>query len=650
MKVHSIKKRDIVILLLVLFVAGLMRYGQVNVVEYFHDDGMLATMVQEIVQGEAWHWTGIISSVGIPNPPMSLYVLLPAFVVTLDPVGAILFIMGLNVVGVGLVWWLGHRYWGQTVGLVAGLAYALNPWAIFYSRKLWAQDYHTPFILLAIALGFYGFFEGEESGRRRDRQVAQILTLPVLLIGMQIHFAGWFLLPVYAVMVWLGRRHTQRHTLVLSAIVSLMVVLPYGVGLVQTLQADPTRISDAVTRSEAIEGVQLGGDALVYGAYFITGYGLETWVAGEAHQEAMLTLVPPPALWWLLGALWVCGVVWMALHRSMRGLLVLLMVWGIVPFIVFMPNWTPTYPHYFVASLPPMALLIGAGVAWLTRVVPLGATGRMIILLAFAVIIASQGIWWRGAVRFLDETHIDYPNFTTPLSYLLPIRDALRGYDDVVVISHGMAWDRHHESVVWSTLLAGDVACVRTLQGDGYAVQPRGRFAVLVAPDAPADAIDNYYVIEGGVRFHERAGGGFYTLYEHEVAPRWASDFIMLEDVGRYANGVHLLGYGYENGRLTLLWSLPDGRRGQDYQYSAQFFRGNERLAQADRVFWQGQHWCAGDRLLTWVDVALDESADILQVSLYRLGTGVQAGQFFNEDVLDAMGNATGQAVVIPLE
>ena len=50
---------------------------------------------------------------------------------------------------------------GRTVALLAGLTYALNPWAILYSRKIWAQDFHTPFVLLGLGLGLYGFIEGK---------------------------------------------------------------------------------------------------------------------------------------------------------------------------------------------------------------------------------------------------------------------------------------------------------------------------------------------------------------------------------------------------------------------------------------------------------------------------------------------------------
>jgi hypothetical protein len=644
---YPIKRRDWFLLIIVLFVAGLMRFGQADVVEYFHDDGMLATLAQEIINGEQWHWTGIISSVGIPNPPMSIYVLLPAFAINTDPFFVILAIMAWNTVGVGILWWIAQRYFGRTTALIASVAYALSPWAIFYSRKLWAQDYHTPFILLAIALGLYGFAEQQHS---RWQKWAQIAVMPVLLIGMQIHFAAWFLLPVYLVLLYMGRSNWQWRTLFVSGIFSLLVLLPYGVGLANTLQSDPTRIGDAIGRSEATETLVVQGDALTYWAYLTTGLGVETWVTPD-DSHAMLEQVPPFNLWWLMLILVINGIIVVLLRPPYRRFFGLLMAWGFLPFVVFLLNWTPTYPHYFVASIPAMMLLVGIGTGWVARIVPLQPNGRVIILTAFAVIVVSQGWWWRGAVRYLEQTHIDYPGFTTPLSYLLPIRDALSDVDDVVVVAQGMAWDRHHEAVIWDTLIYQPETCVRTLQSDGYAVQPDGAFAVLVAPNASQDAVRGYYT-QGApdIVFPERQGGGDYRLYRFEQAPTWQDNFVALDTVGQFANGVQLLGYHYEQDLLTLRWRLPDGIRGENYQYSAQFFsEDGQRLAQADRVFWQGQHWCEGDVLLTWVNLPIEQTAETLFVSLYTLGTGAQTGQFFNVDVLDITGNTLGQAVEIPL-
>ena len=113
--ITPIQRRDWLVLLLILFVAGLMRFGNAGVVEFFHDDAMLSTLAQEMVAGERFPLTGINSSVGIPNPPTSVYVMTIPFVVNSNPMTAIYFIMGLNVIGVGLLWLIAHRYFGRTI-------------------------------------------------------------------------------------------------------------------------------------------------------------------------------------------------------------------------------------------------------------------------------------------------------------------------------------------------------------------------------------------------------------------------------------------------------------------------------------------------------------------------------------------------------
>lgn len=188
--VNNINRRDLIVLTLILFAAGLMRFGQAGIVEFFHDDAMLSSLAQDMVAGKNFPFTGINSSVGIPNPPTSVYMMALPFLLNSNPMTAILFVMGLNVIGVGLLWLIAHRYFGKTIALISGFAYALNPWAILYSRKIWAQDFHTPIILLGIFLGLYGFWEATKRNELNNHsrwlnshEWAQILCLPILLFG-----------------------------------------------------------------------------------------------------------------------------------------------------------------------------------------------------------------------------------------------------------------------------------------------------------------------------------------------------------------------------------------------------------------------------------------------------------------------------------
>src|SRR5688500_7478994 len=119
--INRVTRRDCIVLVLILFVAALMRFSQPGIVEFFHDDAMLSTLAQEMTAGERFPVTGINSSVGIPNPPPSVYVIALPFAINSNPMFAIYFVMMLNVFGVSLLWLMAHRYFGRTVALVAGL-------------------------------------------------------------------------------------------------------------------------------------------------------------------------------------------------------------------------------------------------------------------------------------------------------------------------------------------------------------------------------------------------------------------------------------------------------------------------------------------------------------------------------------------------
>ncbi len=649
--ITAFTKRDGLWLLLILLVASVLRFGEPGIVEYFHDDAMVTTLAQEMVAGERFPVTGIISSTGIPNPPTSIYVMAIPFALSSQPMVAVLFIMGLNVLGVGLLWGLSHRYFGRIIGLVAGLAYGVSPWAVFYSRKIWAQDFHTPFILLGLWLGIYGFWKAstraEAEGWSRHH-IAQMLCLPILLFGMQIHFAAWALLPLYLLLLWQGRDHVSWRALGLSLLLSVLVMMPYAIGLQQTLEQDPNRISDAASRSSE-GGLSIAIEAWEDTFNNATGLGLETWVAPDQIESIQQTIPRLDLAWWVLGGLAVLGGIWL-IHKRHR-FVGLILLWALLPSVLLTPTWTEVFPHYFVASIPAVMVLIGLGFTWLREVVPKANLIRPILVVGLVLIWLSQVIWWRGLLSYLNTTEVSYPGFTTPLHYLESIRDELLQYEDIVVVSHGMAWNLHHEVAVWETLLAGEFECVRTLQGDGYAVFPEHEFAVMIAPDAPENAIDNLYIKDEPSLFPVREDGGEYRIYTFESAPEWDGETIQSIEPVLFDNGVRLIGYGLSENRVVLQWRLPAEAKGLDYQYTSQLLTADgEREGQYDAPFWHGRHWCADDVLLTWGNVNIPEEATTLRVGMYILGTGKDAGQYFSADVLDVMGNATGQFVDIDLK
>ena len=246
----GLRRSDLIQLVLIVCVAAALRFHRSDVVEYFHDDAMLTTLALELVDGMGIPTTGILSSTGIPNSPVSVYIMAIPYSLSADPQFAVHFVMLLNVIGVGLLWMLARIHFGLRAAFVAGMVYAINPWAVLFSRKIWAQEIHTPFILLGLLLLLHGFWQRrDDASRRFSRLLSQTLSLPILLFGLQIHFAAWALLPVIPLVIWQGRRQISWRATVLGILLSILILLPYARGLSQTLDSDPYRISDAMQRS-----------------------------------------------------------------------------------------------------------------------------------------------------------------------------------------------------------------------------------------------------------------------------------------------------------------------------------------------------------------------------------------------------------------
>ncbi len=642
--ITPIKRRDSLILIGILLLAGWMRLGRAGIVEYFHDDAMLATLALEMADGERFPITGILSSTGIPNPPTSVYVMAIPFSISSDPNTAIHFVMLLNVVGVGLLWLIAHRYFGLVVGIVAGILYAVNPWAVLFSRKIWAQDFHTPFILLGIFLLLYGFYEIQQ--RSRSKILAQIFAVPILLFAFQIHFAAWALTPIILIILWVGRNQIYWRALFVSLVLCVLTISPYLLGLTQTLETDPTRITDAAGRSTASDGISLTAKSVVDTVFLSSGYGLETWVAPDQQTNLQVTYQPFVFAGFVMTAIMLLGIV--IVFKTNLRLLVFLCCWAFLPQIALIPNWTPVYIHYFIPSIPAMMLIVGVGAAWVMSQSRITWTFGIFI---GVVLVASQIVTWHRTLDFLEINHVPYPGFTTPIADLNELHDDLKDSDDVLVISQGMAWNLHHEVAVWDTLLWDDVACVRTMIGDGYAVFPAQPFDVVIAPDAPADPVANLYQTDQPVQFDTRIGDNGFVVYEWDTTPNWAVASINPIDPILFDNAVQLTGYALSDSKVYLEWQLPQQTKGADYQYSAQSFDANgNRVAQLDKTFWHGRHWCEDDRLITWGALPLESNTSTLRVSMYQLGTGKLVGQFFNAEVLDELGNPAGQYAEIVLD
>ncbi|MBI5668337.1 MAG: hypothetical protein HZC41_10045 [Chloroflexi bacterium] len=635
--IHSVRRADWPVLLLVIAVAAVVRFNNLGVSEYHYDHATLSRLAQQMIETRTLATLGMTTSVGLPNAPASVYVVALPYLFTDDLLLVNAFLVALNVGGVALLWLLAHRYFGSSVGLAAGMIYALNPWAAFYSRGIWAQNFLTPFILLAFLLGLLGFFEG--------KRWAQAACLPVLLFGAQIHYAAWTLLPVYLWLLWLGRRQLSWRALAVSAALGALVVAPFAVGIIQWAAGrEGAQTLGVVFGSRPVD---IHRQTLLFPLWLATGLSMERVVAPQSDLLAQLP--PPSALWALVGLLALPGLAQVA--RRQPRLLPLVVLWLGLPVLAFLPTFAPVYTHYFIALIPALALLSGIGLAWLAE--QYGLVSRLAAAGVAAAILFSQGVWWNNLLQYINSTATPpgWPSsdgFSVPMGYLLDIRSRLSPVQDVLLLN---SLPLKSDLTIWSPLLYHRVSCLREVVSaeGGIAVFPHHPFAVLTAPGGNPYPLPALYANPAQTVLPLRPGEGEYTLAVFDRAPAWPGPALVSIPPARFDNDVRLMGYALEPERLYLDWELP-ARPAQDeqYFYFAHFLNATgNRIAQRDSNFWPSKYWCEGDRAVLWVDTAvpLTQTA-ALRVGLYRVVNGL----FVNSSVLDDSGNSLGLWVDVPLK
>ena len=629
-------RQDWVGLLVVVGLAVMARFLLPGLVEFKHDEAYLSLLAQDALARGDLPLVGMPSSVGVPNAPTSVWLMMLPYALTNNPLVATLFVAALNVAGVAVLYLLARRMLGRAAATSAGVLYALSPWAVLFSRKIWAQDMHTPFLLLGLYLGWRGFVEGRRWG--------QILCLPVLVFALQTHYAAWVLLPLWFVLVGYGRGRIKWPSVALSVGLAALVLAPFGVGLWQTVQTNPALLSGALG-GEA-EPLRPTLAALRFHGQLATGLGLVAEVTGDADalpDIRQLSLLPAVLLAGLIGVGVVRGV--MARRRAVG----LLLAWLGLSVVVFSLTWTQVFIHYFVTSLPALCALAGLGVAYLTELFAQGnkntnaAASRRGLL---GIIGAVQALVWLQVLLYVGSTYS--PAFGAPLRDKLAARAGLgetfpSGSRDVVLLSDGYRVRLDEEAAAWSVMLRGD-ACLRVTDGGAYRVSPPGAYTLLVDPDAPeslkpeADS-----VLDVPIAQSERV----YSIYLASGSQLEEAPVLPSVEPVQYESGVRLVGAEVAGEILLLGWEMPEGQIGLDLQYFAHFLDADgERVAQRDGDFIPGRFWCAGDTVVTQISVAVPAEAVRMDVGLYQLDD--ERG-FINQNVVGPDGAVLGTSGSVPL-
>lgn len=619
------RRLELTLLSLILLLAGGLRLGWPELTEFKRDEAALYSLALDVAEFKALPLHGIGSSVGLPNTPVSVYLFAIPLFVWKSPLAATLWVGTLNTASVALAYGMARRYWGMRVALIAALLYAAAPWAVIYSRKIWAQNLLPVFV---VGYAFSALLALVEGKRRW-----LIAHFGLLAVVAQLHYSGLVFVPLTALLLVIFRRNVDRRSLGAGAGAALLLALPFIAYLLSQAGNGGGQVN--------IPQVMLNAQALELAALVALGTDIHSLAGPQAFRDYLARVPDFTVLFWLGGALTSAGGA-ISIYRWLRPqpshaprtthhASLPLLFWLFLPSLAFLPGLVPVFPHYFILLFPAPYLL--AGLAMDAMMAHFDARPVRMLGWLIPVAIATAQVWAFAALLSFVGARATPGGFGTPLGLLLRATDSVRNAPDVIVVSAGANPSVDETPAVFHALLRGTPH--RFVDGRTTLALPAGEARVVLWPGGIREPLLTAY---RSVAVHEsltplRQGEGeVRTLTVSGAAalspphPRPASALL--------ANGAEILGWGGDADSWQLWWRVTVEGEEDVTIFAHVLDASGNRIAQADVPTYPASGWRAGD----------------LVISLFPLpaeGATIRTGMYGSLSltpvaVLDAAGNPAG--------
>jgi hypothetical protein len=653
---------QVALLVSILLLAVLLRAGWPRLTEFKFSEARLEALALELTREGRLPLIGVPSSGGFDHSPLSVYLYVPAFAATANPIPATIYGGMVGVAAVAMCWWASRRWpgGGAWAAGCSALLLAVNPWAVAFSRKIW-QITFVPLLALAFVAfllsACVGTADAVEGNRRRPWHLAWALALYAILL--QVHPSAISLAP--ALLLWLALfwRHIRLGPLLLGTGLGAITALPFamhqlqaGWPLLQAFRQLPEPVWD-------FHALGLAWEA-------ITGRGIGV-LAGDA--QSALHLVPQLArsfslVGWLVAGCavllgWRTATDWRSAaperRRAARIDLVLLS-WLVVPILFNLQHSLDLHLHFFALILPVAFLVVGRGLAAILGALEpahVGNGARFGAAALVGLVAAGQIIALVVMARFV-ATRATPGGFGTPLGIYLTAADqavaAAGSKQQVLLVSNGDSPVVDQTPAIFDVLLRGR-ADYRFVDSQAAALFPAQPAVALVAPDVgdgaawyahwPQQAVVSDYPER--YKLVHLDGGWPTTGLEEIHGPRL------------FQCGVELQAYSWRAGAMPgaggqlwllwqVLWSCPE-----ETHFSARILDDAEReWGRQDGPGYPSTQRKKGDRIVSLFDIIHREATSSAPawawLSLYTIPEVVPV------PVIDDAGNPINDAILMPLE
>ena len=357
-------------LALALVAGAALRLVWLGDTSFLGDQAELLALGRSATDHHALIITGILSSIGALNPPISAWLYAP-FAILGGPVAASAFTALVNILAIALLYVLAARYGGRRAGFVAALLYATASGPVHYSRFIWQQNLMAPALLLLLGALLAGLI---------DRRGGWLGWAALFWgIAIQLHPTSAALLVVIAFALALTWRNLRWRDAGWAAVALAALFAPTVLWELASHGFDLAAFTAFSSRPSIIDPA-----APFRYSQLITPAASDTYGAGSSYEAigASLGLLAAVIVALaLFSGVWLCAIAvnpWMsdrrapggpqaAMERSRWRLAVTLLLWQVTPVLLLLRHSRIVPEHYLLVLLPIVYLTIGLWAASASR-------------------------------------------------------------------------------------------------------------------------------------------------------------------------------------------------------------------------------------------------------------------------------------------
>lgn len=215
----SHRKKTLFAFLLILAASSLFRLTNLEFIEFKKDEAINLFLASRPFFGHSFPPGSTVSSLGILNPPLFNYLLIPALFFSFNPISISFYIALINSFSIAFLFLIIKRYYSFPIAIITTILMAFSPWSIIFSRKIWAQDFIVPLFVPI----FY-------SAHKIIYDKNKIYWFPFSLFSIlliQIHQSNIFFIGLLTFFIIIQKPKINFKYLILGALIGFLPFIPY---------------------------------------------------------------------------------------------------------------------------------------------------------------------------------------------------------------------------------------------------------------------------------------------------------------------------------------------------------------------------------------------------------------------------------------